>query len=121
MKNTKTPVSVLMKQGKSHGPIVSSKHQEIETPGANNEEIDTPTEVVIVDFASQVCQQKTMARELPKFTKNESPFYLNCKSKFSSEFIIDLSTFQSKLDLFTSGLDFPRSPFSRDKKSQRET
>ena len=55
MKNTKTPVSVLMKQGKSHGPIVSSKHQEIETPGANNEEIDTPTEVVIVDFASQVC------------------------------------------------------------------
>lgn len=57
MKNTKTPVSVLtMQQGKSHGPIVRSAHQEIETPGANNEEIDTPTEVIIVDFQSQMFQ-----------------------------------------------------------------
>ena len=80
MKNTKTPVSVLtMKQGKSHGPIVRSSHQEIETPGANNEEIYTPTEVVLVDFNSKMCQQKTMGRELPKYHKNASPFFLNCK------------------------------------------
>ena len=69
----------MKQQGKTHGPIVRSSHQEIETPGANNEEIDTPTEVFIVDLQSLACEQKTMSRELPKYHKNATPFYLNCK------------------------------------------
>ena len=79
MKNTKTPVSVLtMQQGKSHGPIVRSSHQEIEIRGANNEEeIDSPTEVVIVDLQNSTYQQNTMSRELPKYHKKAAPFYLN--------------------------------------------
>ena len=67
MKNTKNQAKMLLKSDRSHGPIVRSSHQDIQTPAANNEELETPTEVVIVDFHTRECQQKVLNRELPKY------------------------------------------------------